>query len=74
MPRKTWTAKNERQYKAVKKSCLAVKRCRPGRMKTKCVKLCERIAAATVNKGRKAKGAARKRSVSGARCPCKRAD
>lgn len=43
-----WTAKNERMYKAIKRSCLAGKRKRGA-------KTCERIAAATVNKHRKKK-------------------
>lgn len=44
MPRRNWTAKDERKYAAIKRSCLA----RDGRR----TKVCARIAAATVNRDR----------------------
>jgi hypothetical protein len=42
MPRSMWTAKDERQYKHIVKSCRASSRRRS-------TKVCKRIAAATVN-------------------------
>jgi hypothetical protein len=48
MPRATWTAKDERQYKAIVKNC------------TKTKKVCRRIAAATVNKRRALEGRTKK--------------
>lgn len=47
MPRGSWSPKRERQYKHILRSCLE-----RGRGK----KTCQRIAAATVNKTRRAKG------------------
>lgn len=52
MPRGSWSAKDERQYKAVKSSCLR-KRGRSAGW------LCEKIAAATVNKGKADRGETR---------------
>lgn len=49
MPRKTWTAKDERKYEAILSSC---KLERP-RGKKRSVATCKRIAAATVNRDRK---------------------
>jgi len=43
-----WSAKDERQYKAIKKSCLKRGKKPP--------KVCTRMAAATVNKQRRAEG------------------
>ena len=56
-----WTRKDERQYVAIRDSCMAKKpRCTTVRTKTghkrKCARECERIAAATVNKTRAAEG------------------
>ena len=58
MPRDTWSAKDERQYKNIKGSCLK-------RRKSKAI--CERIAAATVNKRRRKEGHVKKRHLS---CAC----
>lgn len=44
MPRGSWNKKDERQYKAILKSC------------TKSKKVCQRIAAAVVNKRRASEG------------------
>lgn len=57
----SWTRKDERQFEAIRDSCMAKKpRCTTVRTKTgrkrRCVRECERIAAATVNKRRKAEG------------------
>ena len=49
MPRGAWSAKDERQYAAIKKSCVASR----GKRQTK---TCTRIAAATVNKRRREEG------------------
>lgn len=49
MPTSSWTKKDERQYEAVKKSCLRKR----GR---KATWICTKIAAATVNKGRAQRG------------------
>lgn len=48
MPAASWSAHDERKYKAIRKSCLA----RDGRR----TKACSRIAAATVNRDRRAEG------------------
>lgn len=58
-----WTRKDERQFEAIRDSCMAKKpRCTTVRTSTgrkrKCARECERIAAATVNKHRKADGRA----------------
>lgn len=52
-----FTAKQERQYEHIKKSCVT-RRCR--RKSKRCVSTCKRIAAATVNKfrGRRKRGVA----------------
>ena len=55
MPRKTWTAKDERKYEHIFESC------RFGD-KPRSEKTCKRIAAATVNRDRKARKAKRTRS------------
>ena len=68
---KGWSRKDESQYEAVRNSCVAKKpRCETkfskGKRVRKCYRDCERVAAATVNKQRKADGRApakkRKRS------------
>lgn len=56
-----WTRKDERQYTAIRESCMkSKKRCTTIRTATgrkrKCVRECERVAAATVNKRRAAEG------------------
>jgi len=66
MPRKSWSSKDERQYKHIKKSCLSA-----GRSK----KECERMAAATVNKtrsneGRTKKGARKRKGRKLGGCGC----
>jgi hypothetical protein len=67
MPRGSWSSKDERQYKHIKKSCMA-----RGRGK----KTCERIAAATVNKTRSNEGRTltgrkkRTRKLRGTGCGC----
>lgn len=63
---KGWTRKDERQYQGIKKSCLARKpRCTTKYIKGKrvrqCYSDCERVAAATVNKRRKAEGRTEKK-------------
>lgn len=58
MPRGAWTAKDERQYEAILKSCR-----KGGRKK----KSCQRIAAATVNKFRASQG--RTKSNKSCQCP-----
>lgn len=63
MPRSTWSAKDERQYKHIKKSC--AKKCRS----KKCMTKCTRIAAATVNKTRAKQGRTKKtRKLAGCGC------
>lgn len=64
MPRGTWSAKRERQYEHIKKTCLK-------KRGKKSSKLCERIAAATVNKARASAGEtkAARRALG---CPCQR--
>lgn len=57
MPRGSWSAKRERQYKHVYASCL---------LREKCPDLCKIIAGATVNKTRAVKGEAR---TVGRHCP-----
>lgn len=59
MPKGAWTEKDERQYKAVKKSCVK-KRGRRAEW------LCTKIAAATVNKSRAVRGVTR---TIGKHCP-----
>lgn len=49
MPQGSWSAKDERQYEAVKKSCLK-KRGRSANW------ICTKIAASTVNKGKATRG------------------
>lgn len=51
-----WTKKDERKYKAIVKSCTKYKK------KGRTLKVCKRIAAATVNRDRGKRKKARKRS------------
>lgn len=52
MPRTAWSAKDERQYEAIKRSCTRGSKHKKGRSPATCT----RIAAATVNKQRAREG------------------
>lgn len=67
MPKGAWSAKDERQYKHIVKSCTARKKCKTKKCKTTCT----RIAAATVNKGRQKRGETAVRGL--ADCGCQKA-